>query len=495
MQHEGGNSSPERRSTPAATRGDGAHTVPTCSRDGAHPVPTRVRDGSHPVPTRVRDGSHPAPTYFRTPHSAFRLSSAFRVPPSAFLFPVVLSETAARKNLVALTAASFIGFTGFTLVMPFLPLYIAELGVKDVGSVAAWTGISLGITPALTALLAPAWGRVADRFGRKLLVARSLVSFIVIMAALGFATRPWHLLVLRAIQGVFAGYGALCLAMAADSAPKERLAQSIGTVQTAQRLGPALGPVLGGLVAGLVGLRHAFFVTAALYAIALVQLLVLYEEPHAVSSRPAHGSGRVTFRSVLAFENFVVLMAVIFGFQFVDRSFGPVLPLQVAALGVPPGAVAVVSGVLFSVLACAAALGHHFCAALLRRWTARTVIARGALAAAAAAAAFAVVQSPWLLGLAAATFGLGVGASMTAAYTTAATVIPAAVRGTGFGVLTSASLTGMALSPVVSGLAGATDIRLVFAGDAVALCVLALLVRRVMVEPAGRTSSPDVEDA
>lgn len=405
----------------------------------------------------------------------------------------MLSSSAARRNLVALTAASFIGFTGFTLVMPFLPLYIAQLGVDDLGAVAAWTGVSLGITPALTALLAPAWGRVADRFGRKLLVARSLVSFIVLMTAMAFVTRPWHLVVLRAIQGLFAGYGALCLAMAADSAPKDRIAQSIGTVQTAQRLGPAVGPVIGGIVAGAVGLRHAFYVTAALYAVALVQLLVLYQEPPEVTAPATRNRGRVTFRNVLAFENFLVLMGVILGFQFVDRSFGPVLPLQVEALGVR--SVAFVSGLVFSVLACAAALGHHFCAALLRRWTPRTVITRGALVAAAAATVFALGGTPWLLLPAAAGVGLGVGAAMTAAYTAAATVVPAAVRGTGFGVLTSASLTGMALSPVVSGLAAAADLRIVFAGDAVVLCVLALLVRRVMVESTAPSAGPDAEDA
>src|SRR5215213_11288157 len=105
-----------------------------------------------------------------------------------------------RRNLAALTAASFIGFTGFTLVMPFLPLYIAELGVRDVGRIALWTGFTLGVTPAITALLAPAWGRLADRFGRKLMVARSLASFVVIMAAMAWVTHPWHLFALRAIQ-------------------------------------------------------------------------------------------------------------------------------------------------------------------------------------------------------------------------------------------------------------------------------------------------------
>ena len=57
-----------------------------------------------------------------------------------------------------MTAASFLGYTGFTLVMPFLPLFIRQLGVTEVGEIAVWTGLSLGVTPGLTAILAPAWG-------------------------------------------------------------------------------------------------------------------------------------------------------------------------------------------------------------------------------------------------------------------------------------------------------------------------------------------------
>src|SRR3954451_19026096 len=187
-----------------------------------------------------------------------------------------------RRNLIAVTAASFIGFMGFTLVMPFLPLYLHQLGVTDVGEVAVWSGLCLGVTPALTALLSPFWGRLADRFGRKIMVERSLVSFVFVMTAMAFVTRAWHVFALRAVQGLFAGYGALTLTMAADSAPKDRMPQAIGTVQTAQRLGPALGPVVGGTVAAIVGLRRAFFVAAAFYLFALLLVFFSYEET------PAH---------------------------------------------------------------------------------------------------------------------------------------------------------------------------------------------------------------
>ena len=181
---------------------------------------------------------------------------------------------------------------GFTLVMPFLPLYFHQLGVEDVGRVAMWSGLSLGVTPALTALLAPFWGRLADRFGRKIMVERSLVSFVVVMGAMAFVRRPWHVFALRALQGLFAGYGALTLAMAADSAPTGRMAQAIGTVQTAQRLGPALGPVLGGSLAAIVGLRRAFLVTAACYFLALVVMFLMYDERPTRASRAAAADRR-----------------------------------------------------------------------------------------------------------------------------------------------------------------------------------------------------------
>jgi len=114
--------------------------------------------------------------------------------------PPTADRGAWRRNQIAVTAASFMGFTGFTLVMPFLPVYIHQLGVEDVGDIAALAGLSLGVTPAVTAALSPFWGRLADRYGRKLMVERSLISFVIVMSAMAFVTRAWHVFALRAIQ-------------------------------------------------------------------------------------------------------------------------------------------------------------------------------------------------------------------------------------------------------------------------------------------------------
>ena len=386
-----------------------------------------------------------------------------------------------RRNLFAVTAASFIGFMGFTLVMPFLPLYFHQLGVTDVGHVAAWSGLSLGVTPALTALLSPLWGRLADRFGRKIMIERSLVSFVIVMSAMAFVTKPWHVFALRVIQGLFAGYGALTLTMAADSAPKGKMGQAIGTVQTAQRLGPALGPVLGGTVAAIVGLRRAFIVAAVFYAFALVLVFLMYDERsrHASARSGDQPARSVTFRNVLAFENFVLMAVVIFGLQFVDRSFGPILPLFIGEIGVPAARIPLISGLLFSIAAGAGAVGHHYCAALLRRRSATELIAAACAVAAFGGMIYVAARDLRWLFVATPIFGFAIGVATTAAYTAAAAVIPANVRGTGFGLLTTASLIGLAVSPVVSGLLGATSIRAVWALDVAGLLLLAVVVHRV----------------
>ncbi|PYR54715.1 MAG: hypothetical protein DMF91_26120, partial [Acidobacteria bacterium] len=170
-----------------------------------------------------------------------------------------------------------------------------------------------------------------------------------------------------------------------------------------------------------------------------------------------------------------------FGIQFVDRSFGPILPLYIEHVGVTSSRVPLVAGALFSIMAGTGALGHHFCGRLLTRLSTRAVVAGGAAVAALGCALLGATGNLAAMMAASAVIGIGIGAAMTAAYTAAGAVIPSGAHGTGFGVLTSASLTGMAVSPVVAGFLGATGIRAVFIVDVGLMGFLALIVRSEMI--------------
>jgi len=111
-----------------------------------------------------------------------------------------------QRNVWALSLIVFTAFVGFQFFSPFLPLYVQELGVTDPARVAIWSGVLLAVTPSVAAVLAPVWGILADRVGRKLMMIRSLVGFAVIIAAMGLVTSVTQLFVARLLQGVFAGF-------------------------------------------------------------------------------------------------------------------------------------------------------------------------------------------------------------------------------------------------------------------------------------------------
>jgi MFS family permease len=388
-----------------------------------------------------------------------------------------------RRNQAAVTAAAFIGFTGFTLVMPFLPLYFGVLGVADPGDIAIWSGVSLGVTPAITASLAPFWARLGDRYGRKLMVARSLLSFVVIMALMAWVSRPWHVFALRAVQGLFAGYGTIAMTMAAESAPPEHVATAIGWVQTAQRLGPALGPVIGGLLAAALGLRRAFLVSAGFYLVAFLLIVFVYHER---IGRPAADvlteRERVTFATLRLVPHFLLFLGAIFGLQLVDRSFGPILPLYLIEIGFEPGRVTFLSGVLFTTAAVSAAIGNQTHGWLLERYPVKTLVPVMSAVAGVGIVLWAFAPPLLVLLTTAVVFGYAIGVATTSVYTVASHAVAWEARGMLFGYLTRAYLVGLAVSPVVAGLIGSLSMRAVFLCDGVGLGVLAWAIRGKMTE-------------
>jgi len=394
------------------------------------------------------------------------------------------SEPDWRRNQAAVTTATFMGFAGFTLVMPFLPLYFGELGVKDTSAVAVWSGVSLGVTPAITAAMAPVWARLAERFGRKMMVARSLFSFFVIMSLLAFVTAPWQVLVLRVIQGLFAGYGPIALTMAAESAPPEQVATAIGWVQTAQRLGPALGPVIGGALAQALGLRPSFLVSAGVYLGAFALVMVAYREKASIRPMREPGQAATTLRELRRFPHFLLFMATVFGLQVVDRSLGPILPLYLSEIGFGADRVPFLAGILFTITAAAAAIGNQASRFLLARAHAGVLVPAMVGIAMAATVVFSLA-GPWMgLLLVAAGFGFALGVATTSIYTVASQNVPVESRGAAFAYLSSAYLVALAASPVMAGFLGAFSMRAVFVADAAGLAVLAWVVRREMVHAA-----------
>jgi DHA1 family multidrug resistance protein-like MFS transporter len=364
-----------------------------------------------------------------------------------------------ERNVWALALVVFIAFVGFAFFSPFLPLYVIELGVTDRTQVALWSGVLTAVTPAVSGLLGPLWGSLADRVGRKMMMVRSLVGFVIIVAAMGLVTSVTQLLILRILQGVIAGFSVFAMALASVSCPKERVPVAIGRVQGAQLLSVAIGPAAGGYVASHFGLRYAFFVTAGMCALSLVGLLVLFTETRpAVEARPAAAADPAaatpesgfTLRQVWSSSGFLLVLLLLFIGQFIDRGLSLLVPLKVAVL--PDVAqIAATSGEIISLAAICATGSALLAGRLAQRWPAERLLLIALLAGGVPCALMAMTGGWQSLMLSRCLTGLFLGGALTLAYSIGGSLVTGDRRGAAFGWLALAVQIGTAASPLVSG--------------------------------------------
>ncbi len=386
-----------------------------------------------------------------------------------------VAEASWQRNVWALSLCVFIAFVGFQFFSPFLPLYVRELGVTDPAHIALWSGVLAAVTPAVSGLLAPVFGRLADRFGRKMMLIRSLAGFVIIIGAMGLVTSVEQLLVARVLQGLFAGFSPMAMAVASVSAPRDKVSVAIARVQGAQLLSVAVGPAAGGFVASHFGTRAAFFVTAAMCALALVALIFLFHEV-----RDAPASGRVVaprstpLREFLRYPHFVTVMLLLLVAQFIDRGLALLIPLRVAHMeGVD---MAATSGLIISVAAVGAALSASVAGRLSQVLPTGRLLLVQLLVGAPLCAAMAWADGWVALLVLRTAVALCFGAALTLAYSLGGTIVPAESRGAAFGWLALGVQLGTASSPLLTGALAATRLSRAFYMDAALAAAAAALL-------------------
>src|SRR5947207_9866699 len=164
-----------------------------------------------------------------------------------------------RTSLYVTCFAQGTAMLAFGFVLPFLPLYLKEIGVTPESAVVFWSGALVTSTGVSLAIFSPIWGALADRYGRKVMVLRALLVGGLIIALMGLVQNVGQFLVLRILQGMFTGTIAAATALVASIVPRERLAASMGQLQTSVYVGIAAGPVIGGAIAQAVAIRGTFF--------------------------------------------------------------------------------------------------------------------------------------------------------------------------------------------------------------------------------------------
>ncbi len=303
-----------------------------------------------------------------------------------------------EQNLVVLWFGNFMAGVAFSLIMPFMSLYIDTLGNFTTAQLSLWSGVSYSITFLVTALISPWWGKIADRRGRKLMLLRASLGLAIVLGAMGLVQNIYELIGLRLLQGFFSGYISNSNALIATSAPQEKSGQALGTLTTGSVSGTLLGPLLGGIIAQATGYRTTFFITGTILFIVFILCLVFVHEDFTPVEKGDQVPGRQLIHELkyphLIIGMFVTTMII----QASNNSISPLLSLYVRQLMHHGNNVALVSGVVAATPGIATLIAAPRFGALGDRIGSEKILLGGLIFAVFVYVPQAFVQNVWQLG-------------------------------------------------------------------------------------------------
>lgn len=407
-------------------------------------------------------------------------------------FPILLMNW--KRTFFFAFVAQFLGIVGLSFATPFLPFYIADLGIQGRGAQAFWAGMAMAAGGFTFALLAPVWGMFADRFGRKPMLCRAMFGAALSVLLMSFARNVHQLVLFRIIQGAFSGTLAASIALVASVTPVQRSGFALGLMQAAVFIGNALGPLLGGVAADHLGYRASFRCGALLILLGGIMVLFGTQERFRSANRKTNASSP-GFRKIILLPGFLLSVMVLFGVRLGNSISNPSFPLIVGDILESGRRVNSVTGMVIGSAALAAAAAAAILGHLGDRLGRRQVLICCCLGACISSAAHYFVRDLPSLFVVRIMFGFSVAGMMPAANAMINEMVDPRSIGKAYGLATSLSMLGAAVGPSLGGtLAMHVGLRIPFLVTGAAQLVLVMMIFRFL--PASRPARgvPDPQE-
>ncbi len=384
-----------------------------------------------------------------------------------------------RRNLAVCLLGSFTTIVAMTLLLPFLPIYVEQLGVSDRAAIAQWSGVAYGATFFAAALVAPLWGRLADRYGRKLMLIRASLGMAVAMSLIGMAHNVWELVGLRLFAGFAGGYASGSTILVATQTPKARSGWALGMLTSGIMAGNLVGPLIGGALPPLIGIRGTFWLAGGVIFLTFIATTAFIKE----DKQPAtvkKASAQAGWSQIPDKRPVVAMLAMGLLLMVANMSIEPIITIYVGQL-VEASRVTIVSGIAMS----AAALGSILSASRLGRLADRSGHWRVMIGALVVSALLlipqAFVTTGWQLVVLRFLMGLALGGLLPCVTSIIRHNVPDGIAGRVLGYSTSSQYAGQVVGPLLGGFVGGhIGMRAVFLGTSLLMglgAVYASLVR------------------
>ena len=221
------------------------------------------------------------------------------------------SASLPRSAIPIVIATVFIDVIGFGMVLPLLPSYAARLGGTP-GNI----GLLVASYSAIQFVLAPLWGRVSDRIGRRPVLLIGLAGSGASYLVFAFANSLPLLLLSRVLDGGSGATVNVAQAYLADETTPEQRTKAMGMVGAAFGLGFIVGPILGGITAAI-GNTLPGIIAAIITAINLIMAWRVLPEsiPAAVAANAP--AARTPWRALAAPVAVLFLATLAFSVMYV----------------------------------------------------------------------------------------------------------------------------------------------------------------------------------
>ncbi|GAW98083.1 MFS transporter [Secundilactobacillus mixtipabuli] len=367
-----------------------------------------------------------------------------------------------QRNLYALWLGNFITGAGSSMSLPFLPLFISEMGNFPKWELTLYAGLAFSGTFLSQAIVSPFWGKLADKTGRKPMLMRAAIGMTITATLTGFSPNVWILIMLRVIQGGFSGYINNAYALMASEVPADKSGQTMGTLTTGSVGGMLVGPVIGGYIAGMLGYRIPFYLFGGMMLIASIITLVYVKEDFHPLADPKYAQ-RSAFAGI---KHVRVVWAMILSsmlIQAATTSINPIISLFVKELMHNQGNIAMASGIIAALPGIATLLAAPRLGALGDHIGPRKVLIAGLIFCAVMFLPMFFVQSVTSLGVFRFLVGISDAALLPITQTVMTLATPKESISRIFSYNQSAQAIGSVIGPMLAaGVAGILDYRYVF---------------------------------
>ena len=230
-----------------------------------------------------------------------------------------------KKTFISAFIAQILSIVGFSFAMPFLPFFISELGIKEISEQSYWAGIILSASGFTFTIFSPLWGHLADKYGRKIMVVRSMIGGTIVLFLMSIVRNVKQLLICRLLQGALTGTIVASVTLVASVVPVEKSGFTLGMMQTAVSIGNSIGPLIGGFLSDKFGYRNTFRIGGLIIFLGGILVFLFAEEKFKNNSNEE----KISFKDIIKISGFWIATIIMFGVRLSNTILNPSFPLVV----------------------------------------------------------------------------------------------------------------------------------------------------------------------